>query len=155
MEKNKVIGILLVLLAIGIFIIIYTIYDSNDNSISQNTNQNTNLNINTDKMELKKDIITEGTGDEVKSGDTVSVHYTGTLEDGTKFDSSVDRGTPFEFTVGGGRVIQGWDQGLAGMKVGEKSKLTIPAEMGYGSRDMGTIPANSNLIFEIEVLEIK
>lgn len=155
MEKNKVIGILLVLLAIGIFIIIYTIYDSNDNSISQNTNQNTNLNINTDKMELKKDIITEGTGDEVKSGDTVSVHYTGTLEDGTKFDSSVDRGTPFEFTVGGGQVIQGWDQGLAGMKVGEKSKLTIPAEMGYGSRDMGTIPANSNLIFEIEVLEIK
>ncbi|MFC1780419.1 FKBP-type peptidyl-prolyl cis-trans isomerase [Patescibacteria group bacterium] len=98
----------------------------------------------------------EGTGDEVKAGDTVSVHYTGTLLDGTKFDSSVDRGEPFEFTVGEGQVIEGWDQGLLGMKVGGNRKLTIPSSMGYGEAGAGeSIPANAGLVFEIELLEIK
>lgn len=99
--------------------------------------------------------IKEGTGDVAVKGDTVSVHYVGTLENGTKFDSSRDRGTPFEFTLGAGQVIKGWDEGVAGMKVGEIRKLIIPPEKGYGSRDMGSIPPNSTLIFEVELLEIK
>ncbi|HOX10806.1 MAG TPA: FKBP-type peptidyl-prolyl cis-trans isomerase [Candidatus Moranbacteria bacterium] len=98
----------------------------------------------------------EGTGErQVKTGDTISVHYTGKLTDGTKFDSSVDRGVPFEFTVGQGMVIQGWEQGFLGAKVGEKRTLTIPAEMGYGARAVGSIPANSTLIFDVELVAIK
>ena len=99
--------------------------------------------------------IEEGEGLKVKPGDLVEVHYTGTLEDGTKFDSSLDRGEPFEFIVGVGQVIEGWEQGLPGMKVGGKRKLTIPSSMGYG--EMGsppTIPGNAGLIFEIELIEI-
>lgn len=105
--------------------------------------------------EFKKEIISEGSGEEAKAGDTVEVHYTGTLLDGSKFDSSVDRGQPFSFPLGAGMVIQGWDQGIVGMKVGEKVKLTIPAELGYGA--MGyppVIPANATLIFEVELLAI-
>ncbi len=106
-------------------------------------------------MELKIEVIQEGSGDQkVKSGDSISVHYTGTLEDGTKFDSSVDRGQPFEFTIGRGMVIQGWEQGLLDMKVGEKRKLTIPSTMGYGDRDMGAIPPNSVLLFDVELISI-
>jgi FKBP-type peptidyl-prolyl cis-trans isomerase len=96
-----------------------------------------------------------GTGAEAKSGDTVSVHYVGTLLDGTKFDSSVDRGQPFEFTIGQNSVIQGWEQGIPGMKVGGKRTLTIPPSLGYGEQVAGSIPANSTLIFEVELLGIK
>ncbi len=101
--------------------------------------------------------IKEGSGETVtKKGDTISVHYTGTLLDGTKFDSSVDRGEPFSFTLGAGQVIRGWDEGLLGMKIGEKRKLTIPSEMGYGSRGAGAaIPPNSVLIFETELIGIE
>ncbi len=105
--------------------------------------------------ELISEDLTVGTGPAVVAGDTVSVHYTGTLTNGQKFDSSLDRGQPFEFSVGAGEVIKGWDQGLVGMQVGGKRKLTIPASLGYGSRSVGTIPANSTLIFEIELLAIK
>ncbi|MCL5011929.1 MAG: FKBP-type peptidyl-prolyl cis-trans isomerase [Patescibacteria group bacterium] len=98
---------------------------------------------------------TVGTGDAVKSGDTVEVNYVGTLENGTKFDSSYDRGTPFSFTVGAGQVIQGWEQGLIGMKVGGKRKLIIPYTMGYGEQGMGPIPPKATLIFEIELLKIQ
>jgi len=94
-----------------------------------------------------------GTGDEVLAGDTLRVHYVGTLIDGTKFDSSRDRGEPFEFTFGVGEVITGWDQGLVGMKIGGIRKLTIPASLGYGEVEQPNIPANSTLIFEVEVLE--
>jgi len=105
--------------------------------------------------EFKIETLQEGSGDQVvKSGDTITVHYTGTLEDGTKFDSSVDRGEPFTFTIGSGQVIQGWEQGFSGMKVGEKRRLTIPPEMGYGDRAIGDIPANSVLIFEVELISI-
>ena len=97
-----------------------------------------------------------GEGSEVKKFDIVTVNYTRTLEDGTKFDSSLNPGrTPFRFTVGAGQVIKGWDEGLMGMKVGGKRKLTIPPELGYGSRDNGPIPANSTLIFDIDLLGIE
>lgn len=101
------------------------------------------------------EILTEGTGDAVKPGNTVSIHYTGWLTDGTKFDSSVDRGTPFETKIGVGRVIQGWDMGVVGMKVGEKRKLTIPSRYAYKEYGAGNIiPPNADLIFDVELLEI-
>lgn len=97
----------------------------------------------------------EGTGAEAKSGQTVLVHYTGTLENGNKFDSSRDSGTPFSFTLGQQNVIKGWDEGIPGMKIGERRKLTIPASAGYGSQAQRSIPANSTLIFDVELLGIK
>ncbi|HEY3062188.1 MAG TPA: FKBP-type peptidyl-prolyl cis-trans isomerase [Chloroflexota bacterium] len=97
-----------------------------------------------------------GSGAEAISGKTVSVHYTGWLTDGTKFDSSKDRGQPFSFPLGGGRVIKGWDEGVAGMKVGGKRTLTIPPELGYGARGAGgVIPPNATLKFEVELLDVK
>ena len=98
----------------------------------------------------------QGTGTAAKAGDTVEVHYTGTLKDGTKFDSSRDRGRPFSFHLGAGRVIKGWDEGVAGMKVGGKRTLVIPANLGYGARGVpNLIPPNSELTFEVELLAIK
>ena len=97
-----------------------------------------------------------GTGAEATSGQTVVVHYRGTLEDGSQFDASYDRGTPFSFPLGAGRVIKGWDEGVQGMKVGGKRKLVIPPDLGYGARGAGgVIPPNATLIFEVELLEVK
>jgi FKBP-type peptidyl-prolyl cis-trans isomerase FkpA len=96
-----------------------------------------------------------GTGAEAKAGQTVSVHYTGMFPDGKKFDSSVDRGDPFVFNLGAGQVIQGWDVGVQGMKVGGKRKLTVPPHMGYGARGAGgVIPPNATLVFEVELLGV-
>jgi FKBP-type peptidyl-prolyl cis-trans isomerase len=107
-----------------------------------------------EKMEIKDLVVGKGT--EAKSGDKVSVHYVGTLKDGGKeFDSSRKRGQPFDFPLGQGRVIKGWDQGVAGMKVGGKRKLTIPPSLAYGDRAVGSIPPNSTLVFEVELLDIK
>lgn len=105
---------------------------------------------------LKIEDIKVGSGAAAKSGDTVTVHYTGTLTNGKKFDSSKDHGQPFTFHLGAGEVIKGWDQGVAGMKVGGVRKLTIPPDLAYGNRDVGggLIPANSTLLFEVELLKI-
>jgi len=107
-------------------------------------------------MAVKIETLTPGTGDEAKSGDTLSVHYTGTLTDGKKFDSSRDRNEPFEVTLGQRRVIAGWEMGLVGMKVGEKRRLTIPPDLGYGAKGAGgVIPPNATLIFEVDLLAIR
>lgn len=101
------------------------------------------------------DDIKIGEGAEVKNGDTVSVHYVGTLQNGTEFDNSNKRGQPFEFTVGGGQVIKGWEEGLLGMKVGGNRILVIPPEKAYGENGIGPIPGNATLVFAIELIEIK
>lgn len=104
---------------------------------------------------LKKEDIVEGSGPEAKKGDRVLVHYTGTLLDGTKFDSSLDRGTPFEFVIGEGSVIAGWDLGVVGMKKGGKRKLEIPPHLGYGSRGSPPkIGPDATLLFVIELVDI-
>jgi len=95
-----------------------------------------------------------GTGATAAVGDTVTVNYVGTLTNGTKFDSSYDRGQPYVFQVGAGRVIAGWDQGVPGMKVGGKRRLTIPPSLGYGNQANGPIPANSTLVFDIDMVSI-
>jgi FKBP-type peptidyl-prolyl cis-trans isomerase FkpA len=99
--------------------------------------------------------LTVGDGDEATTGSTVSVHYTGWLTDNTKFDSSKDSGDPFQFRLGAGMVIKGWDEGVAGMKVGGSRKLTIPADLGYGAAGAGgVIPPNATLVFEVELLAV-
>ena len=98
----------------------------------------------------------EGTGPMPKTGQNVKVHYTGTLTNGEKFDSSRDRNQPFEFTIGRGQVIKGWDEGVGTMKVGGKRKLIIPSDLGYGARGAGgVIPPNATLLFDVELLEVK
>jgi FKBP-type peptidyl-prolyl cis-trans isomerase len=105
--------------------------------------------------ELVIEDIRVGDGAVATAGQTVSVHYTGTLTDGKKFDSSHDRGQPFKFKLGGGQVIKGWDQGVAGMKIGGLRKLTIPPHLGYGARGAGgVIPPNATLVFEVELLAL-
>lgn len=106
--------------------------------------------------ELQIETLVEGTGATPQPGQTAVVHYTGWLTNGTKFDSSLDRGRPFEFPLGQRRVIAGWDQGVAQMKVGGKARLTIPPHLAYGERAVGgIIPANSTLIFEVELLDVR
>jgi len=125
-------------------------------SVLSTENLNLEQNSDMDFTELNIEILREGSGNESKSGDTLVVNYLGTLKDGTKFDSSYDRGEPFEFTLGNSSVIEGWEQGMLGMKVGEKRKIEIPSSMGYGENGIvGTIPGKSGLIFEVELLEIK
>lgn len=117
-----------------------------DKGLEGMTTLNSGLQIRDDKV---------GDGPTAQAGQTVAVHYTGWLTDGTKFDSSYDHGQPFNFPLGGGQVIRGWDEGVAGMKVGGKRRLFVPPELGYGSRAMGPIPANSPLVFDVELLGIQ
>ena len=153
MKQNIFIGLLI----IAIFAVIgFIVKGTTPNTINTEDTESTEQVVappSDAKVETEEIVV--GTGQEVKSGDTVVVHYLGTLPDGTKFDSSYDRGEPFETPIGSGAVIQGWDLGIPGMKVGGKRKLTIPAELGYGVQGQGSIPPNSPLIFEVELLEIK
>lgn len=104
---------------------------------------------------LEYEDITQGSGDTAQAGQLVSVHYTGWLTDGSKFDSSKDRGDPLQFELGGGQVIRGWDEGVQGMQVGGVRRLTIPASLGYGARGAGgVIPPNATLVFEVELLAV-
>ena len=107
-----------------------------------------------EKLQIEELVL--GTGAEALKGKTVSVHYTGWLTDGKKFDSSKDRGQPFQFPLGRGHVIRGWDEGVQGMKVGGKRKLTIPPDLGYGPQGAaGVIPPNATLVFEVELLGVR
>lgn len=125
-------------------------------SKSDSTKTKENGGIITTDSGLKYQDLTTGTGDEAAKGDTVSVHYDGRLTDGTKFDSSRDRDQPFSFKIGAGQVIKGWDEGVAGMKIGGVRKLIIPADLGYGANGVpGVIPGDATLIFEVELLAIK
>ena len=106
--------------------------------------------------DLGIEILAQGSGDAVaKAGDMVTVHYTGTFEDGSVFDSSVSRGEPFSFPLGAGMVIKGWDMGVEGMTVGEKRRLTIPYHLGYGEHGYGPIPAKATLLFDVELISIQ
>ena len=156
-KKNIIIVVIIIVIAILGFVLSRnkTVAPTSEKSVSTQKSVVTNNNINK-PMQLEIKTVQDGSGSRVvKSGDTIGVYYTGKLTDGKTFDSNVGSGKPFEFTVGAGMVIQGWEQGFIGAKVGEKRTLTIPAELGYGSRTVGTIPANSTLIFDVELVSIK
>lgn len=121
---------------------------------SENSSENSEANVTTTDSGLQYVDLVEGTGATPRSGQTVQVHYTGTLEDGTQFDSSRDSGRPFSFRLGAGQVIRGWDEGIATMRVGGRRQLIIPPNLGYGSRGVGPIPPNSTLVFDVELLRI-
>lgn len=148
MKKITIITIvIIILLAVILFIVLARIGKKEKNNNFSNLVDNKGLIIET---------LVNGSGtNEAKIGDNVSVHYTGWLKDGKKFDSSIDRGYPFSFVLGVGKVIKGWDLGILGMKVGEKRKLVIPPEMAYGFAGVkNVIPPNATLIFEVELLSI-
>lgn len=161
MSKNLLWIIIIVLVVIGGIFFVVSSKTNNQKMSTDATKTDTMTTTNytntaTESGKLVIEDIKVGSGPEVKKGDTVVMHYIGTLENGTKFDSSVDRGQPFETQIGVGQVIKGWDEGVPGMKVGGKRKLTIPAELGYGARGAGSvIPPNATLTFEVELLEIK
>ncbi len=160
MNKTILTIVILIIIILGSYFLYQALKNDEADNVETNNNETnnneTNNNNNNNDMTLKIEILKEGSGEETKNGDNVVVHYTGTLEDGTKFDSSLDRGTPFVFTLGVGKVIKGWDLGILGMKIGEKRKLVIPSDLGYGERGTpgGPIPPNATLIFEVELLGI-
>lgn len=153
MPKSALVVLIIGILALGVASLF--IFRITDSFLPAQKPEPTAIMDTTNIKELKIEDIKVGNGKEVKIGDTVVINYLGTLIDGTKFDSSYDRGEPFETQIGTGQVIKGWDFGVVGMKVGGKRKLTIPPSLGYGSRAVGPIPANSTLIFEVELVDIK
>lgn len=157
--------VIVAILVAGIFAIIRT-GNLENQPINNEQEQVGELNINEPKNQtinkemeqingLDITVLQEGSGEIIENGSVAVMHYTGTLDDGTVFDSSIPRGVPFEFTLGAGQVIAGWDIGILGMRVGEKRRLIIAPELAYGPVTRGPIPANSTLTFEVELLEIK
>ena len=154
---NKIIPVIFLLLLISSSFYLLNNFLNQQLSVKLEEESGDGQEIATEELKMvETETLEEGTGEGAENGNSLKVHYTGTLEDGTKFDSSLDRGDPFVFTLGVGQVIKGWDQGLLGARVGEKRKLTIPSELAYGEAGAasGKIPPNATLIFEIEVLEI-
>ena len=154
MKKTVLILLIVAVVLIAIIGGIYFFMTSNISPVSNQGTVSTPATSNTSEKQVKTEILVQGEGPAAKEGDNVTVHYIGTLQDGKKFDSSIDRNAPFTFMLGKGRVIKGWDAGVLGMKVGEKRKLTVSPEFGYGSSAFAMIPANSTLIFEIQLLKI-
>jgi FKBP-type peptidyl-prolyl cis-trans isomerase len=162
LSKNQWIAVVVSLVVIVLFFTTgHTIvsFFSNQGQINPNTEfmADTNTSFSSSVSGFEVIDLVEGTGETAVAGKTISVHYTGALTDGRVFDSSVTRGTPFEFPLGAGMVIQGWERGFDGMKVGGKRRLVIPAELGYGAAGAGggLIPPNATLIFEVELLDVK
>ncbi|KKU86295.1 MAG: Peptidyl-prolyl cis-trans isomerase [Parcubacteria group bacterium GW2011_GWA2_47_9] len=147
MKNAPLIAILIIIVIAGGFVVLKNFKTAGDGHTKPS---------NYEIQGMKIAILKEGSGNAAENGDRVAVHYTGILTDGTKFDSSVDRGQPFSFVLGAGQVIRGWDLGVKYMKVGEKRRLTIPPELAYGSAGTpgGPIPPNATLIFEVELLKI-
>ncbi len=145
LSKNEWVAVSVSVFVVGFFFIFgQPLMSALTGSNSQNNSQ----------YNMSQDLVV-GTGEEAKTGDRVVVHYTGRFVDGTIFDSSLTRNEPFQFVLGAGQVIQGWDVGLVGMKVGGKRVLSIPPELGYGMQDYGPIPGGSTLIFEVELLKVE
>jgi len=154
MNKTLIVVIVIVLIVVAI-LAYFLLQPKKVEPVEQNQQEQTNTN-SFDIQGMKVEILKEGSGDPAKSGDTVTVNYVGTLQDGTKFDSSIDRNMPFELILGRNTVIQGWELGLLGMKVGEKRKLTIPPELAYGVNGYPPmIPGSATLTFEVDMLNIK
>lgn len=149
LSKNEWVAVVVAIVVVGFFFI----FGQTVVSIFTNNNTSQNSNMNQAQLLVQDEVV--GTGSAAIKGDTVVVHYTGKFVDGRVFDSSVSRGEPFQFVLGAGRVIKGWDEGIVGMKEGGKRLLSIPPEMGYGMADYGPIPGGSTLIFEVELLKVE
>lgn len=151
-------SIVSVIIIVAVIVVGWLLMKANNNSTGMSDNQQQVYENILADGKLKTQTTVEGSGAESKIGDKVTVNYSGALENGTAFDSNVNPAfghvEPFSFTLGEGRVIQGWELGVLGMKVGEKRKLTISPELGYGSADLGKIPPNSTLIFDVELVKI-
>ena len=151
MTRNQWIAV-----AAGVFVVGFFLYGGKAMSMFKNSATGTEMSNNS---RIATEVVYEdrivGTGAVATTGSRVSVHYVGVFENGQKFDSSLDRGVPFQFTLGAGEVIKGWDQGVVGMKVGGRRIIVVPPFLGYGSEPRGPIPANSTLVFEIELLKVE
>ncbi len=163
-RQRTIIGVIVGRVVILIAFFVYRYYSSKTQSTAQGGNYplgtldstppSLGANAVTTASGLKYEDLQVGTGATAKSGDPATINYTGWLTDGTKFDSSLDRNKPFNFTIGIGQVIAGWDEGVQGMKVGGTRLLVIPPTLGYGSTAQGTIPANSTLVFEVQLVSV-
>jgi len=150
LNRNQWIGV-----AVAMAVLVYLFFSGPlMNLFTPNIQNETENNMTTTETGFKAEDVTVGTGELAQTGNTVRAHYVGKLTNGQVFDSSLDRGTPIEFTLGVGQVIRGWDEGIVGMREGGKRILTIAPEFGYGDRAVGAIPANSVLVFEVELVDI-
>jgi len=151
-KRNEMIAVAVSVAFVLVILLIGILNSLSNSSVSQKNSVTTETNM--EQFELMVKDIVVGDGEEAVAGMAITAHYVGRLDDGTVFDSSVQRGTPFTFVLGVGQVIKGWDIGVVGMKVGGKRELIIPANLAYGDRAIGAIPANSTLHFEVELLGV-